>query len=434
MKTVEDLAWYPSESRLAAVRAFFGDPLGFGTEGHRRHGSVFRSHFPLAPVVVMAGLEANRFVWRNDSLWTYREAFSPFAEQFGDRYLTAMDGDEHRAKRKQMAPGFRASTIAETVPAMAEELDRVLHERATSGVDLRKLCQQLVIAMTGCSVLGSRLDPTTAELVARAEHRLLVGSALGSARHAYFRVSGFRRDKAALHDRLADLIAAHDAIDGRNSSLFADTHDMALEERVWDLFLMLSAGAETTSALICWTLMMLEHDPAWREQLRGSLSEWSVHDAGLPHEHRELFATVLEAERLRPPLPIAMRVSSREFEFDDVSIPAGTRVLHANTVPHFSSDVFEQPERFNPRRFLGERQPPREALATFGGGSHVCIGLSLARVQTALAIGTLVRDWELAFEQQPSLDYKLSGALVPARPVPVRMTVPRGSARVTIDR
>jgi len=427
---IDDLAWYPRANRLVALPAFFRDPLNFGVEGYKRHGPVFRTHFPFAPTVVLAGLDANRFVWRNDGLWTYREAFAPFAEQFGDRYLTAMDGDAHRAKRKRLAPGFRPQTVDETVPAMAEELDRVLRQQAASPVDLRTLCQQLVIAMTGRSVLGRRLDDRTATLVARVEHRLLAGSALGSGRHPYFRLSGYHRDKAALRDRLAALLD-DDSIAGRGASIFgsSESGDVPRDERIWDLFLMLSAGAETTSALICWTLLFIERSPEWRARLRESLSSWSPEDAGRPHDHPELFATVLEAERLRPPLPIALRVSKEPFEFENLVAPAGTRVLHANTVTHFLPDVFDRPDEFDPTRFLGDHQPPREALATFGGGSHVCIGLSLARAQTALAIGALVRDWTIQSEDVSSISYKLSGALVPARRAQVTLRDPVSEAR-----
>ena len=431
MRTPVDLVWYPSSARTGALRTFFRDPLMFGVEGARRCGPVFRTYFPFAPAVVLAGLDANRFVWRNDSLWTYREAFSPFAEQFGDRYLTVMDGDDHRTKRKQFAPGFRPQTIASTVPAMAEELERVLHENAAGSTDLRALCQRLVIAMTARSVLGTRLDATTAELVGRVEHRLLTGSALGPARHAYFRVSGYRRDKAALHDRLSALLDRDD-VEGRNASIFAASasNGAEREERIWDLFLMLSAGAETTSALICWTIVMLALHPEWRDRLRASLATWSHGDAGTPHDHPELFATVLEAERLRPPLPIALRVAAEAFEFGGVSMAAGTRVLHANTVTHFLPDVFERPDAFDPARFLDREQSPREALATFGGGSHVCIGLSLARAQSTLAVGELVRGWDVAFESVPSLAYKLSGALVPADRIRGRLSPRRAKAVV----
>jgi cytochrome P450 len=414
-RRVDDLAWHPSRNPLSAMPAFLRDPLGFAVEGHRRHGPVFRTHFPLAKTVVLAGLDANRFVWRNDDLWTYREAFSAFAEQFGERYLTSLDGVEHRAKRKRLAPGFRQQNLAETGPAMTEELERALASLNGEPRELRSLCQQLVIAMTARSVLGRPLDQRTIELVARVEHGLLAGAALGSARHAYFRLSGYRRAKAELRSRLASLLDDGFDGEGRGSTVLAATDgpDVGLDERIWDLFLLLSAGAETSSALICWTLLYLDANPQWRDRLRSSLDAWSPTDAGVPHSHPELFATVLEAERLRPPLPVALRVSVRDFDYEGTTIPAGTRVLHANTVTHFLPDVFDEPHRFDPARFLGDHGTPREALATFGGGSHVCIGLPLARMQAVLAIGLLVRGWDVELDAPVSFRARLSGAVVP---------------------
>jgi cytochrome P450 len=415
--TVDELAWYPSRNPLGAMPAFLRDPIGFAVEGHRRHGPVFRTHFPITPAVVLGGLEANRFVWRNDDLWTYREAFSTFAEQFGEHYLTSLDGLEHRAKRKRFAPGFRQQNVAETESGMTEELDRILGAAERKACELRSLCQQVVIAMTARSVLGRPLDPRTVELIARVEHGLLAGSALGKARHAYFRVTGYRSAKAELRTRLASLLESGFAAESRGSSVLmaTDAPDAELDERIWDLFLLLSAGSETSSALICWALLYLHANRGWRDRLRVSLDAWAPQDAAVPHAHPELFATVLEAERLRPPLPVALRVSVRDFDFDGVTVPAGTRVLHANTVTHFLPEVFPEPNCFDPSRFLGSHGTPRDALATFGGGSHVCIGMPLARVQAVLAIGVLVRDWDVELAGSVSLRPRLSGAVVPTQ-------------------
>jgi cytochrome P450 len=426
--SVEELAWFPSRNPLGAMPAFLRDPLGFAVEGHRRHGPVFRTHFLIAKAVVLAGLDANRFVWRNDDLWTYREAFSTFAEQFGERYLTSLDGAEHRAKRKRLAPGFRQEHLAGNGPAMFDELERAVNGAARQPFELRSWCQQVVISMTARSVLGRPLDQRTIDLVGQVEHGLLAGSVLGSARHAYFRFTGYASAKAELRTRLAALLEAGFDADSRGSTVLAatDAPDVSLDERIWDLFLLLSAGAETSAALICWALLYLDANPAWRERLRSSLDGWSPTDAAVPHSHPELFATVLEAERLRPPLPVALRVSARDFEYEGTTVPAGARVLHANTVTHYLPEVFAEPHRLDPTRFLGDHGTPREALATFGGGSHVCIGLPLARMQAVLAIGALVQSWDIELGGPVSLRARLSGAMVPVEkriPASVRRSV-----------
>jgi cytochrome P450 len=108
---------------LAAFRA---DPLHFLPGVHQQYGRAARATLGDEEVVVLSGLEANQFVFADAAQWDYRTSASVFANEFGPKYLTALNGSPHLDKRRQMSGGFRASVIATNAPLLATEAHGLL--------------------------------------------------------------------------------------------------------------------------------------------------------------------------------------------------------------------------------------------------------------------------------------------------------------------
>ena len=75
-------------------------------------------------------------------------------------------------------------------------------------------------------------------------------------------------------------------------------------------------------------------------------------------------------------------------------LPAGIRVYPAILAVHNREDVYPQPERFHPERFLAG-DPPPYAWIPFGGGIRRCIGAALAQAEMAEVIRTVVERVDL---------------------------------------
>jgi cytochrome P450 len=133
--------------------------------------------------------------------------------------------------------------------------------------------------------------------------------------------------------------------------------------------LILPAGVETTYRASGNLLVALLTEPSLMEMLRA--------DRGLVR------GAIEEALRWEPPISTVVRVATQDCEVGGVAIPAGTNVsvsvAAANRDPHHYPD----PDRFDPTR-------SNIAHLTFGAGPHVCLGMSLARMETAVAINALL--------------------------------------------
>ena len=137
------------------------------------------------------------------------------------------------------------------------------------------------------------------------------------------------------------------------------------EECIAFVTLLAAAGAETTAKLLGHAIYLLGKHPDQRQSL------WDDF-ARIPNAIEEIL-------RYEAPSQFQGRVALRDATWHGVTIPAGARV--ALVTGAACRDEREYPD---PDRFDVTRRHERELY--FGHGHHVCIGKSLARLETRIAL------------------------------------------------
>ena len=115
-----------------------------------------------------------------------------------------------------------------------------------------------------------------------------------------------------------------------------------------------------------------------------------------------LKATIAEIERLFPAAPVLSRVVAKPFDFNGFVLEKGTKVLHMQTITHFLEEVYEEPYRFKPQRWL-ENDYSKKAQGTFGGSTHICLGMNLARVHIPIVLANILSKYDLVFKSEPDI-------------------------------
>ena len=156
----------------------------------------------------------------------------------------------------------------------------------------------------------------------------------------------------------------------------------------------ISAGHETTANGLTWTLYLLSQSPDWRERARTEADE--AFDPGHPAslERCEVLRAVFEeALRLYPPAATLSRQAIADDEILGVRIPAGTVVVISPYVLHRRRGLWDNPDAFDPGRFLGERREriDRFAYIPFGAGPRVCIGMAFATQEAIVILANFLR-------------------------------------------
>ncbi len=135
-----------------------------------------------------------------------------------------------------------------------------------------------------------------------------------------------------------------------------------------ELVTLLVAGHETTATSLAWTMERLVRHPGALERLRDEVA------AG---EDEYMDAVVKETLRLRPVLPVVVRRLSQDTEVGGRLLPAGVAVAPCIHLVHRRPDVYPEPARFRPERFL-EQPAGTYTWIPFGGGVRRCLGASFA--------------------------------------------------------
>jgi cytochrome P450 family 135 len=136
---------------------------------------------------------------------------------------------------------------------------------------------------------------------------------------------------------------------------------------------------------------------------------------------RYLTAAVQETLRMRPPVPVTLRYVADDFDLNGLTVPAGTFVAADIERIHHRADIYPQPRRFRPERFL-ENRPGTYTWIPFGGGIHRCIGAGFALTEARLVMRTILR--KVTFAAAPQRGEASSRRTL--------ITVPRKKAVVTM--
>jgi cytochrome P450 len=158
------------------------------------------------------------------------------------------------------------------------------------------------------------------------------------------------------------------------------------------------AGHETTSSMLTSLLLALRDHPAVEVQLREE--QRSVRGgASLTAQHLEqlplLDATLREVERMWPPISMCQRGVLDEVEFQGKRLAPGTVVSYSPWATHRIAELFPDPDRFDPERFLPPRREHRAhpyALVGFGGGARLCIGQAFAILEARIVASLLLHE------------------------------------------
>ena len=182
---------------------------------------------------------------------------------------------------------------------------------------------------------------------------------------------------------------------------------MTDDEVVKNLITFITAGHETTSVALTWTLWLLAKDHDTQQRVADEVAAVIGTGPIGPQQVDNLSVcrqVIQEAMRLFPPAPALSRIAKTAVTLGDVDIQAGARVHIPIYALHRNTRLWANPNAFDPDRFAPElaKTYSRYAFLPFGGGLRICIGASFAMIEATAILATLIR----AFRFQPVPGHK----------------------------
>ncbi len=333
-------------------------------------------------------------IYRNTTLYS-SDKEAAFGPKFGvgsplfEHHTTSLvfsDPPLHTRVRKIMTSALTPRAIARMEPGLIETVDTLLDDMAGRGrVDLiADFASTIPI-----QIIGNLLDVPMDERAPLRDWSLAILGALEPA----LTEAQLEKGHTAVRDfktYLRDLVARRRAKPGDPETdvltrlIRGEGADEMLSEieLLQNCIFILNAGHETTTNLIGNGLALLHDYPEQRQRLL---------------EDGELIApAVEEVLRFRSPNQFGNRETTSDVEIRGHQIAKGTNLHLCIGAANRDPEVFTDPTRFDITR------KPNRHLA-FAGGPHVCVGLTLARLEGRVALGRLLNRFP---------DYQIQGKRV----------------------
>jgi cytochrome P450 len=406
--------------RAAQTAAWTLRPGPFMLRAQRDFGDAFTIKIGTEPPwVMLAHPDAIREVFTGDPALLHAGKANVVLRPFlGRASVLLLDGAEHLRQRKLMLPPFHGARMAGYREMVAEIARQQIAtwprgEPLSLAPRMQAITLDVVLRVIFGVREGARLDALRARLRTMMDRivggpSLLAMVAAGPERIERYGIykPALKPVDALLYEQIRERRAARG--DDVLSLLLDARHDdgsaMTDAELRDELVTLLVAGHETTATALAWTAERLVRAPGGWAALQRRGEEYAE-------------AAGKEALRLRPVLPVVVRHLRAPMALAGLDLPAGTVVAPSIYLVHRRPEIYPDPARFDPERFLGDKpQGGTYTWIPFGGGVRRCLGAAFALMELRVVLAELGRTLDAAaVDAAPEPTRRRAITLVPAR-------------------
>lgn len=423
------------------------NPVAVFEKYRKKLGHTFQFHFGgVRKTIVTADPEFLKYILKdnNDNYHKSHIQVKRFVE-FQGVGLTNCHDDYWLRQRKLLSMGFTRSRLSEMLPVQLKVLNDFMldfdEEVAGGVVDIHDQMVKFTLRSVGQSLFGSQMGRSDLEAFADAIAKIqqfIVKKVVQPYLMPWYAVSGQNRKYQDIR-RKADQIVL-DYVEKRRKSPgmegdilqlvlttpYKDSGELMSDETIKiEILQLLVAGNETSTTATTWAFYLLakhpEHCELIRREIRSVFDKGVIEYSGL-HRLTYTLAVLDEAMRIRPPFWMIDREALADDEFRGIKIPSGTTVVPYIFGVHHNAQVWDDPERFDPRRFIPESAEKMHPFAhiPFGGGPRVCIGQNMAKMQMLLVIAAIVNDYTFELAESREVGLHAMMLLKPDGPVKIK--------------
>ncbi|XP_010267084.1 PREDICTED: (S)-canadine synthase-like [Nelumbo nucifera] len=208
---------------------------------------------------------------------------------------------------------------------------------------------------------------------------------------------------------------------------------------IFTILEVFTLGIDSTSSTATWALALLTNEQRVQQKLYQDIKKnidstqqiVRVEDVS---KLQYLQAAVKETLRLKPVAPLVPHMTATETTLMGTKVAQGTRVVVNLHAIHYNPNVWPEPEKYMPERFMPRQEEVDEIrpgttklsyFLPFGGGMRACAGMEVGKLHVGFVIANIVNafQWSSAVEgQPPDLTEDFKFVLLMKNPLTVRIT------------
>ena len=413
----------PKAAPALQMFQWIGTPFSFMQSCRLRYGESFtiRLSRSFGPLVLFSHPEALQTILTNDDAKLFESPGSlnlTLELITGAQSVFGLSGEEHRRARQLLMPSFHGERMRSYGELIRQIAGQVLDEYEPGRPFLaREPMQRTSLRVILRAVFGLNEGPRYQRLEKLLE-RLLDGLGNPVSASILFLPSvrqdlgpwspwgKFIRNRKQIDDLIYEEIGDRRRSNGAQRddilTLLMSARDEAGQglsdaELRDELMTLLIAGHETTATALTWALYWIHRLPSVRQRLLEEIKSLNDNfDPNVVFKLPYLTAVCSETLRIHPVALLTFaRIARSRVTLTGVTLDPGTLVAGCIYLAHRRPEVFSDPEKFNPDRFLERHYSPYEFLP-FGGGVRRCIGMAFAQFEMKLVLCAILSRFDLA--------------------------------------
>ncbi|CAN0829576.1 Ent-kaurenoic acid oxidase [Linum grandiflorum] len=400
-------------------------PDEFIDSKRRKYGDgvgLYRSHLFGEPTIIAYLPAVTRFVFQKD------ETFSlgwPSLELVGPTSLVSVHGSDHTRLRRFLTKAINSPVALARIASLVQpNLTAALQSMANSGrVNAYKQVKQVTFENIGRLFASLEAGPELNEIDdlfkgvtqgLRAVPLNLPGTAYHHALQCRKKVTDFFRKvlekRKEMDGSAMTTMDDQDLMDGLRRIEDENGNRMSDEEVLDNIVSFVVAGYESTSLASMWSFYYLAKYPDVLAKLREenmALRKNKAHGEFITSDDvsklKYTNKVVEETIRMANIAALVFRMATEDVDYKGYRFPKNWKVAVWIRYLHTNPENYDDPMCFNPDRW--DKAPTPGSYQVFGGGSRICAGNMLARIQLALFLHHLSTGykWKLINPDAPMI-------------------------------
>ena len=435
---------YPKQ--LSIVRFLFNaesirkNPISF----HKKYFDQFGDNFSLKigktkHVILSRDNEVAEYILqKNQKNFQKSELQTKFISKYLGKGLLTANGDFWLKQRRLIQPAFHKQKMNQLVQNMQQtiisELKDLPEEKTVALFPIMNNLAFNVVAKSLFHISAREEKMNRLKVIITEVQEFLIKEIRVPYKAFWFKISGQikkHQDLALESDAILSQIAEeriksgikqNDLLDMLLETRYEDTGEgMPTQQLIDEIKILFIAGHETTANALTFTMHLLGNHPEIQQKIFDELIEIESQTDDIIEQLQKMTytnAVINESMRLYPPAWITDRENIEDDTLLGYHIKDKTLIGVSFYELHRNQKYWDNPEEFNPERFLGEQKKESyKYFYPFGAGPRMCIGLGFAMYEMSLTLSYVVKKYQITsakkdIQLNPLITLKPVGAAV----------------------
>ncbi|WP_433780052.1 cytochrome P450 [Flavobacterium anhuiense] len=398
------------------------NPIPYHEKYFERFGDSFSIRIGKSRHIILSrDNEVAQYILQKNQRNYYKSKFqSVYLSKYLGKGLLTVDGEFWLKQRRLIQPAFHKQKMNQLVDNMKLTIVSELKEIVTDKkVDLFPMMSEVAFNVVAKSLFQFSIEEeklNRIKYIIEAVQNFLIKEIRLPHKAWWFSISGQVKKhlqlaeendeiiRGIIKERVASQNEVNDLLNMLLETRYEDTGEgMSVEQLIDEIKILFIAGHETTANALTFTLQLLgSHLDVQQKVFEEILKVESESEDVVEQLQKMTYinAVLNESMRLYPPAWITDRQNVDDDVLGKFTIKKDTLIGVSFYELHRNPKYWENPDQFDPNRFLGEQKKhSMQYFYPFGAGPRMCIGAGFAIYEMCLAISYIIKKYKVVSVQ-----------------------------------